>query len=261
MIYKHSYAPSYNSDLKLTEVGQSRSTRFALAEYDDEKQVLEQLHLSVKCRDYFAEVLHGSVTKQKYLMYGFSWDGTKFQVKPEKTGIMVFISDSEQKKNFLDNFNALVEWEKFTNFGKLPELHEVDGQASSLFVKCDPKWFSNTFTISLFTLLLRCLCYPNVKSLFPTDLVKVLPYGNDKNLMDSIVKYSLAEAEMVFKDPKFLILDNDNNGLGWGNSPGTTLIHDYGGIYSFFGAVGKNKGNWTSTATNKNIQAFLKAVA
>ena len=84
--------------------GQTRSTRFALAEYDDEKQKLRQLHLSVKCRDYFAEVLHGSATKQRYQMYGFTWDGKKYQVKPEKTGIMVFISDSKQKKNFLDNF-------------------------------------------------------------------------------------------------------------------------------------------------------------
>ena len=263
-IYKRTFAPSYNSNLSLTEVGQSRSVRFALAEYNDEKQKLQQLHLSVKCRDYFAEILHGSVTKKDYLMYGFKWEGSKYQLNPEKTGIMVFIGNKEQRQSFVDNFETLVEWEKFTGFGTLPELHDVDKEPSDhemYFVKCDPKWFSNTFTISLFTLLLRCLCYPKVKSMFPVELAKSLPPGNDQNLLNSIASVAKVEAEMVFTDPKFLFLDNNDGGLGWGNSPGTSLIHDYGGIYSFFNAVGKYKESWKSTAKNNNIQAFLKAVA
>lgn len=262
MIYKHTYAPSYNSQLNLSEIGQSRSTRFAFAEYDDKKKEIAQLHLSVKCRDYFAEVLHGSAVKKSYSMYGFRWEGNKYQIDPSKTGIMVFISDVSQFYNFRNNFQSLVDWEKFTGFGVLPELHEVDGQASSLFVKCDPKWFANTFTISLYTLLLRCLCYPNIKSLFPQEMFNSLPSGQDKHLINNMLTLSKDKVETVFKDPKYLILDNENNGLGWGASPSTTTIHDSGGIQSFFLALSKNNSYYNSTTlTNKNVQAFLKAVA
>ena len=262
MIYKHTYAPSYNSQLNLNEIGQSRSTRFAFAEYDDKKKEIAQLHLSVKCRDYFAEVLHGSAVKKSYSMFGFRWEGDKYQIDPSKTGIMVFISDVSQFDNFRNNFQSLVDWEKFTGFGVLPELHEVDGQASSLFVKCDPKWFANTFTISLYTLLLRCLCYSHIKSLFPRELFNSLPSGQDKHLINNMLTFGKDKVETVFKDPKYLILDNTNNGLGWGTSPSTQTIHDYGGIQSFFMSLNKDNSYHTNTTlTNKNVQAFLKAVA
>lgn len=139
--------------MRLTEVMQTKSMRFAFAYLDGESVV--QVMPLVKCRDFLKEQIIYTYTGRAECIYGFN-PGYNTKNCKDYTGFILSIPKEGERIRFMRNFHILVEYEKALGFTELSEVLQFDNP-ELLFVKGDPVWQEGCFNISLYSLLLRAL--------------------------------------------------------------------------------------------------------
>lgn len=225
------------------EVGQSSAVKFAAAEIDHENKVANKMFTQFKCRDFFAEFVYGSIRKVDFSIWGFSWPGSKYQVKPEITGLLVY-AGAEEMETIVKLFPLFQAWEGTTPM-KVTKLHDTEDPNCKL-LEIDPRWWVNSFTISFYSLLIRGLIY-SPKEITAPSFAAANP-GSDKYMWD---KMAVSEWKRIFSDPLQMALSKDTN-MGWPDGTNVSTVHNFGGVYNF---LIKN----SFSKQNKNHQEFWKA--
>lgn len=149
--------PIYKKSDRLIEMIQSKSMKFAFAKHEDGSDLIEQVMPYVKCRDFLKEQILFTHYGRHQQIYGFSTKCCEPNAK-DYTGLLLTIPNADEYANVLANFDILTTYEKTLGFTQLSELFVLDKE--TLFVKADAIWQQSCLLISLYSLLLRTLCYP-----------------------------------------------------------------------------------------------------
>jgi hypothetical protein len=143
-------------DNSMAEIYQSNATQQALLRREADGS-FSRITNFVKCRDFLVDTFSFAKENRDFNIYSFGFSGSKMQ--PDWTGvyIMMKFNDSASRENFLKRVKFIHAIEK-TNGYNTTELMEVEGEKSLVAIG-DVRWLQNCLSFSLYSLLLRCMCY------------------------------------------------------------------------------------------------------
>lgn len=162
----------------LNEIMQAKSIRFAFAY--TEGDTLIQCMPTVKCRDFLKEQVLFTYYDKKIEIYGFNTSDNTPNTR-EYTGFLISLPVANEKLNFEKNFHILTEYEKSLGFTQLSECFKIEGVNNDnlYFVKGDAIWQQSVLLVSLYSLMLRTLCYKLV------DSFESVTHAEDAGTMDA----------------------------------------------------------------------------
>lgn len=141
----------------LGEIYQDMDTKQALLRRISDTKY-ERYTPFVKCRDFLVDVYSiGLGAKKQFSIWGFEFDGAN--VTPDNTGVYIMLK--------FPNATAKNHFEE--NLGKLHEIEEQNGYTKTVYHELSTdngmvighkKWLKSCLTFSLYSFLLRVLCYP-----------------------------------------------------------------------------------------------------
>lgn len=154
-MYKYTPKPA-----KLTEIRQEIDIRFAFVK--EKGNELIPITPEVKCRDYFNDLVIANVYKNpKFIVniYGFTYSWSpETEVDSDYTKLVVCFPSISVRDIFIANFHYLTDIEDQNNFVKT-SYELIDAANLRYYFKADKVWQKTTYLISLYTYLIRWLCY------------------------------------------------------------------------------------------------------
>jgi hypothetical protein len=117
------------------------------------KDVLTSQSCLIKCKDFFNDVVAWKKAKKAFVIYSF-----KNNIKFNRNGLYVLLTEISDEKIFLSNIE-IVEQRLWQDLRETLVMDRVD---DGFVVLIPHKVFSNTYYISLFSMLIR-LCNYNTK--------------------------------------------------------------------------------------------------
>ena len=223
----------FESGYHYTENSQSISLRMAFCNKIHDKYM--EMFLPVSCRDYFSDVIHAEYWKIPVgPIYGFIYDGTRQHIDRDKIRLSIHCHSQSDfahiKENCLQILNPLEQGAGFEKSVLLFPPKKV------LIIEGDAKWQSNTYLLSIYTLILRIsgILFTNPENWLQEFIINKeklqCNYSNDfqyfikfphfqKSLqkLDQIAQYSLQHPE---QSPS-----------GWSRDTPIEVIHGFAGIW------------------------------
>jgi len=228
----------YGNTYRLNEVYQSVDLKFSFLTITD-KGDYQEMNPPCKCRDYLHDIINSTIHKVPFAIYGMEFDGSKTPIDLDVTRFYLRFSNLAQKIYFLANLPFLHQIEQKGGFG---ESSVIDVDKVSLIITGDKSWMNNTVLISLYSFLLRLMCYP--KPLAPTgEGNKDLGYLN-----------KLREEKYFDQVLENVSLLKTTNFSGWSGMY-VQHLHDYSGILTF---LGSRPGHCHLTAHNSIYKEYLE---
>lgn len=125
------------------------------------KKVFQKLHPAVLCRDYFGDAIYSEQEKKNTSIFGFSWGPLHPErvLDRDKTRLAFQSASETDFKNFKENLGILNKIEKDNGLEKTKFTEAEDEKDYQILIEGDTKWMSSIFLISLYTFLLKCMCY------------------------------------------------------------------------------------------------------
>ena len=171
----------------LSEEQQYIKTKFFIVNKLEEN-LYEKRTPNILCRDFLNDVLYCITFNTSINIYNFDYDQTKENLNKENIYLCLKFTSKTQKQNFIFNFKFLSKLEKFYNLETFTSYEETNNYLT-LLIKHHPIWFSNTMTLSFFTFILRCLCYPKCKENFwefiKNSTYKYKTWNNTYNIINT----------------------------------------------------------------------------
>lgn len=147
----------YKHKDSLAEVFQSVDIKFCLLDYKDGEY--HQVHTPCKCRDFLADCVDNKIYGTDINVWGFRYDFKSLPYCTESTLVSLTFPSVRTKNYFIKNLPTL-------NILLQYKIHYIPTQDSkTIIVDSDPVWLSDTWKISLFTMLLKLLSYKSVNDL------------------------------------------------------------------------------------------------
>lgn len=145
----------------LGEISQSMAIRFAILSGSN-TDGFTQLTPTVKCRDFLCDVYSSALQKFSFSIYGMSWDGANNPISFDQLSLLLLFPSETAKKAFFANINKLHGIEEHNSFNPTAvyESEQISGASNlEVIVDADPRWLMSVLSFSLYTLLLRIMCY------------------------------------------------------------------------------------------------------
>lgn len=210
----------------LSEIYQSQNTQQALLRKTGEGK-FDRISAYVKCRDFLVDSYSFAKENKDFVIYGFTFHGSKEQPDWSGANLQMHFHDDQSRQNVLDNIKLLHAIEK-KNKIPLTELLEVEG-SRDFVAQGHKRWLSNALYFSLYSLLLRIMCY----KLDHKDWIEQFSREkhSDSKYIQSVPRKTLLA---VFDDLSILDMPTF-----CGFDPKTTAVHTIhhnGGFISVFGS-------------------------
>jgi hypothetical protein len=152
------------ADRGLAEIYQSMNLQMAILNKDSPTSYTK-ITPFVKCRDFMCDVFSFSKAKKDFAIYGMSFAGSK--ETPDMSGVYLLIKfpNAAAKKDFFKNLRHIRQIEDQNGYKPTTVLCEgfLDDKAvknGHHLVIGDKRWLQNAMSYSLYTFLLRVMCYP-----------------------------------------------------------------------------------------------------
>lgn len=215
-------APAY-----LAQRSQSMTLQLALLRPDGKNY--ERITPLVLCRDFLCDVFTFSKAKQDFGIYGMSFKGKTDAPYYKNVLLQAQFPNEQAEKSFREHLPLLHALEKHNNH-ELTEVFKTD--AGETVVMGSPFWLENCLKFSLYTFLLRVMCY----DFSPKDTNWIAEFGKASNTSDGRYAKSVATDswEKILKD--LHSLDTDEF-CGFEVDPkNISTIHHNSGFISVFGS-------------------------
>ena len=166
----------------LAEIGQSMRMQLALLKPigDD----FERITPPVLCRDFLCDVFTFSKAKQDFGIYGMSFKGTTDEPHYKKVLLQAWFPNAEAEKNFHTHLPLLHDVEARNHF-LTTEIQK--SETGETVIIGSGEWLQNCLKFSLYTFLLRTMCYP-----FEASPNWVVAFGDSSNTSDGKYAKSIA---------------------------------------------------------------------
>lgn len=188
-------------DTHPTQDDQSIELKFAFCDFTqkDNEYNFFLIHQFVLCRDFLNDMLMVKNTDSIIELYGFKADGKKFQYDKSNHYLYLHFPELVTKRIFIQNFNYYInDYDEMSN-NKPTEIF-YDNECN-MIIKCDSEWCLTTQSLSLFTFLLRVMCYPVIME---SDLITdFLNYCSDN---DDI--YDNSDNDDIYDNTDYYLLTN-----------------------------------------------------
>lgn len=204
----------------------------------------ERITPPVLCRDFLCDVFTFSKAKQDFGIYGMSFKGSKESPYYEAVFLQVWFPNKEAEGNFLEHLPLLHEIEARNGLPRTTIQTTISGE---FVISGSGGWLQNCLRFSLYTFLLRTMCYP-----FKTSENWIVDFGNSSATSDGRYAKSIApDAWTKVLTDLNTISTPDFCGFEV-NQENLHMIHHNSGFISVFGlhseislaSVKKNK-HWT----------------
>ena len=224
-------------DTSPSQDDQSIKLKFAFCDYTqkDNEYNFFLIHQPVLCRDFLNDMLMVKNTDSIIELYGFKADGETFQYDKTHHYLYLRFPDRQSKKHFVINFyNYIAYYDELSNNSPTEIIYKNN---LDMIIKCDSEWCLTTQSLSVFTLLLRLMCYPVVQdSDLVTDFLTYcsdndIDWNTDYNLLtdrdyksEYFTNYLKVYKQLYLKYPSvnYLTVENPHH------------LHDGSGIFAFF---------------------------
>lgn len=235
----------------LTENGQTSKSNFAVIGKDgDNWQTLCPL---VRCRDYFNDMMFVQHSDERQLspIYGWEWEfSQELDDMIHKEAFVPMLLNYTQKQGLSwRNWNALHTLEEFLGFNATNvvdvETLVVDEdqykQAEWLVLEADPRWYSSSVMLSLYTMCIRLL--DTVGDTYEEIVKKDL--GTDSNFSGLFEGETGEDIKLLLANWETIIGKNIAQGCvgeddGEGDAPNVDRVHNGSGIKSMMYGLTSN---------------------
>lgn len=210
-VIKYVYPENY-PHFKLNEIHQDMNLRFAILDRN-----YQQLNLPAKCRDFLGDFIWSRITGNPVKIYGMQYSFKETPYDIETTRFSLSFPNDVSFINFKENFHIFTEMEREYS---IPESKLLTCTVKKMLViESDKVWQSACWKLSLYTFLLRLLCYKEGEALGSPDYSynSTLTKSRKHNLMTNI-----------FNEEDDCLPDLHNN-------------HNYTGFISVINGTGPNK--------------------
>ena len=211
----------------LAEIYQSMAVKQALLR--GVEGVYERITPYVLCRDFLVDVYSFSLAKKKFDIYGMSFQGDKEKPEYRHLPILLRFPSTQAKQAFLKHLPLLRQLEDRNRWG-WTDIYQVN--ALELVAEGSAEWLSSCLLVSLYTFLLRALCYDF--EITSDDQHWILAFGKLKGT-DPRYAGSIADStwKMIFNDLSIL-RTTDFCGFDV-TTEATRTVHHNSGFISVFG--------------------------
>ena len=233
----------------LTEIYQSMTVKQALLRGTN--GTYERITPFVLCRDFLVDVYSFSRAKKDFGIYGMEFKGSQHQPEWRCLPILLQFPDKEAKGNFLGHVEILRGLEDHNRWG-WTDLWEVS--STEMVVEGSAEWLANCLTVSLYTFLLRTLCYEfEVK--YPGSWEWILLFGKLKGTDPKYAASIPAATWHMILDDLSCLRTNEFCGFDVPKTE-TRTIHHNSGFISVFGY--HSELSQSSVRKNAHWQAMQK---
>ena len=170
----------------LAEIYQSMTVKQALLRGAD--GVYERITPFVLCRDFLVDVYSFSLAKKDFGIYGMSFAGSTEQPEHRSLPVLLCFPNTAAEKAFLAHMPLLHQLEAHNKWPRTT-LYKVSDL--EIVAEGSVDWLGSCLLISLYTFLLRALCYT-----FATE-------SEDGELYDSWWKWILVFGKLQGTDPRY----------------------------------------------------------
>lgn len=221
--------PSVNDGMGYAEIGQSQHTKQALLVREGDLK-FRRITGFVLCRDFLVDTYSFAKENKDFGIYGFSFKGSKMQPDWNSCNIMMKFDSPASRENFLTHVEQILHKIEKQNKIDPTVIFSIAGDDNNLVVVGDVKWLQNCLTFSLYSLLLRCMCYKYDGS---KDWITVFSkmHSSDSKYIASVPRKTLDKvlADLSLIETKtFCGFDPKKHGTG--------TIHHNSGFISVFGS-------------------------
>lgn len=248
------------ADNGMAEIYQSNSTQQALLRREGPAEFTRITNF-VKCRDFLVDTYSYAKENRDFGIYGFQFKGSKMQ--PDWTGVYIQMKfhDSHSRDNFAKHLKILHKIEETNGYDRT-ETFEVKDE-KDIVVVADKRWLDNCLSFSLYSLLLRCMCYT-----FDAGKDWIAAFsgttGSDCKYIASVPRKTLDKvlADLTLLKTKEFCGFNPAN-----PSTGVGMVHHNSGFISVFGSHSeispttvRTNQHWKELTTGKNaLESGTKA--
>jgi hypothetical protein len=176
----------YKNKNALNEIFQAVEVRMAFAHKSPEG--IQQLHDSVKCRDYLGDVLLAEQFEKTAAIYGFSWNGKENKIDRDRTRLLLFFPDDLTLENFKNNQEIINKAERDLKLIQT-RTYSLKDRPRVLLIEADKFWLRATVAISFYTFLLKCMSYKYQKiDNWFEEIQKYIGHTTEKEYANSTAK-------------------------------------------------------------------------
>lgn len=145
---------------KLDQVEQYISNLYSFVLKDNAKDIVTNAHHFVKCRDFLNDIFFYSTYIKKDIksIYGLNYSIKDQEIDWKNPQLLLKFTNQEHLDLFIKNINYLYSFETFYEIAFTVVEETTDKQI--ILLTFSSFWLKNTITLSLYTYILRCLCYP-----------------------------------------------------------------------------------------------------
>jgi len=152
-----------NTDINyrtLDELEQHISNFYSFVLKDNAKDIVTNAHPFVKCRDFLNDIFFYSTYIKKNIksIYGLNYSIKDQEINWENPQLLLKFEEQKHLDLFIKNINYLYSFETFYEIAFTVVEETTDKQI--ILLTFSSFWLKNTITLSLYTYILRCLCYP-----------------------------------------------------------------------------------------------------
>lgn len=151
------------------EIFQSLEVKFSFCNLKD--GVLHEQFAPVKCKDFLGDVLHAELNKTKFRIYNFEYDGATQQIDRDACRLLMYFPNEKERDLFKANIGKLINIESENGLDLYTDVHETD-DPNVLYVEGHEFWLSTIWRISLYSFLLKVMCYKYKTEDWITELRK-----------------------------------------------------------------------------------------
>lgn len=222
------------------EIGQSLDIKFSFVKRKDTGTYTNMFN-PVKCRDFLGDCLDAIQHQKVNSIYGFTFDGKKNKIYKAKTFLSLHFPNTETKETFLKQSWMLRTYTYHIGFVRVSNIPDTN----IVLVEASKFWQSSIAAMSLFTFIIKCLCYKLDivgKNLF--DVIRGIEVDY-KNWDGTIIQVKTTEAQhiknidtdkIVFFLKNIKKLTKDLPNVSGYDSPKTiSTVHNNSGFISILG--------------------------
>lgn len=209
----------------LNEIYQSMELKMGLLRRE-KGETFKQVTPFVKCRDFLCDVHSATLAKKDFHIYGMNWIGSKDKVDWDTIRLVLRFPNNKTRDIWIASLDAIMHGIELNN-GMEPSVPELLENGDVVCVG-DKAWLSNALKFSLYTFLLRVMCYK-------LDPDKWIEQFCNKNTTDSAYLKSINRETLNRVLTDLSLLDTKEwCGLPWKDYP-IQRIHHNSGFISVFG--------------------------
>lgn len=219
----------YADQVSYNEIYQQKSIKMSFLNKKEDDSY-RQMFYRVDCRDFLSDVLYAEQLQETVSQYNFTYTPSEQQIDRDKTRLLLQFKNEVDKKLFLDNICILHEIEQKNRLVRTKAIPVPD--KNELIVEGSTFWLKATFSLHLYTYLLKVICFEYEDTL--SWQYEIMTFdSNESYYMRQITpkKFSLLvnNLRMIFKA---------HSTVHGYREPTLNLIHNSGGVQTI-GTVGK----------------------